>query len=269
MVSSTKANEEDTFELVDHTSSDGDSVSNLSYVEVHNEQEAKTVRKEATQQPASASSNGSAAVRSAAPAFKVELHDSLIVPAITNKKHQDSERQLTVEAGIKTEKEGSKLPAPRLIRIDLDDDETDCGIGVYRRSSVYDYAFVGTLKKGSAADRAGVAIGDRICIVNGVATKGLKTAGVVDLLIGAGKSFDLLILQDQAGGMYSELDIPVSLAMPNIVRGAAPAAVEPYTIPLERRTATAEYDFTTYLLDRTMIRSVDANSAEYRAGLRK
>ncbi|GMT17192.1 hypothetical protein PFISCL1PPCAC_8489 [Pristionchus fissidentatus] len=257
-------NEEDAFELVDLASSDGDSVSNLSYVEVHNEEKSELEQNEEIDRGSTQASAVAVAKRAAAPAAEAVLHDQMAVADNINKKPQDGDRQLSVEAGIKSEKKGTKLPAPRLIRVELNDDETDCGIGIFK--SVYFY--VETVKKGSAAYRAGVPVAARIYFVNGVATKGLKTAGVVDLLIAAGNCIELLILQDP-DGLYEELGIPVSLVLPNIVRGATPRTVLTYKIPLERRTATAEYGFSTSMLDSTLVSSVDANGAEYRAGLRE
>ncbi|GMT17562.1 hypothetical protein PFISCL1PPCAC_8859, partial [Pristionchus fissidentatus] len=149
------------------------------------------------------------------------------------------------DAAEKTDDEGKEeegavekallIPAPRFIRVEMRDDEEDCGMGwfSYQENGVNEI-YVRSIIKDSAADRAGLAVSDRIHFVNGVYLGELSNAEIFDLFAAATaeKSFEVLVLED-IGQLYELLNIRVSLDLPNIVRGAdADAANAPVMVQL-------------------------------------
>ncbi|GMT17139.1 hypothetical protein PFISCL1PPCAC_8436, partial [Pristionchus fissidentatus] len=110
----------------------------------------------------------------------------------------------------------SKLPPPRLISVGAvttDDVTIDCyGPEEY---------FVFAIEKGSLADRAGLRLGDRIFAINGVSTSGLTIYEICDLADYGRRPYEVLVLSEDEAELYKELNIPVSLNLPNIVRTAS------------------------------------------------
>ncbi|GMT17172.1 hypothetical protein PFISCL1PPCAC_8469 [Pristionchus fissidentatus] len=270
------SSEEDVFELVDDAISVTTSIE--SCVEVVDEvgnKKSKQANKEgmsiAASTAAAATSVTSAAAASTvvATTAAAAAHHSLLTSADVvdkcSEKPSDGGNEICID--LKTNR---KIPPPRLIRIELNKKDNETGIGIYSRGR--NYHFVGTLRLGSAADRAGLRIGDRIYFINGITTKGLRDAGVVDLLIAARKTIDVLILPKDAAKMYKSLGIPVSLALPNIVReGASESATDALSaIPLAwRNPLSFDYGFSVAPFGRARVNKVDINTAVYRHGLRE
>ncbi|GMT17677.1 hypothetical protein PFISCL1PPCAC_8974, partial [Pristionchus fissidentatus] len=208
--------EEDSFEIVDAASAD-DEAENDGKVTVDNQ----------TNEEGSEDKMEGGEAEETAPASAADSRDAATASSTVSAEAISTAASATANAATQTEKDeavvenGSKIPSPRLIRVELRSDESECGMEVYRMDR--NGFGVGAIIKNSAADRAGLVPGDRICFINTVSIETMSEPEVLDLLgcASAEKTFEVLTLLGDELELYKELGLHVSPHLPNIIRRAA------------------------------------------------
>ncbi|GMT17112.1 hypothetical protein PFISCL1PPCAC_8409 [Pristionchus fissidentatus] len=262
---------EDSFEIIDHALL-SDSPSFLGQpTSLEKEDQDDTLSGENNNAPNEAKSDDRREVWEAARAKAVESREKMMlalddidafIETIDNIEEEE-------KAYDDVDEDDSKLPPPRLVRVEMDEDETKFGIRLYSFGD--DDLFVQELIRGSPADRAGLAVGDSIFTVNGISTKGLKEEQVDELMLAAGKTVELLTLNEDDTYLYKDRDIPVTLSHPHIIRGAAECeSFAPVPVHLTRRDASKSYGFCIRKNEESenIVSTVEAGGIAARAGLK-
>lgn len=106
-------------------------------------------------------------------------------------------------------------PSPRLCIIEKSSVDQEYGYNLHAEKGKDQ--FVGTVDKGSVADKAGLRMGDRIFAVNGVSIQGESHRKVVERIKQDPLRCELLVLEEAGVEWYKEHNISISPTLPNII----------------------------------------------------